>query len=436
MKIFFASHFVATAAVVALPSLLLAPRGAWAEGSTRDGDANFGGGNNGVNRVIRTGPGYTGVQAAVDELSFSMPTNEAGRYEVVDAQGRTVLNTNNASTTDDENGSLDLEVQPLPVGLDAQGNQRTPKGNKPSAYVGGEFHPAVRINDRNGNPSLTEIDVGLQYEPVTLYGSPPGWSVFFYLHTVGYINAAGNPTTEQRRILNPRVWDSTAARPQEGAAYRATGNSINGTMTMEAREAGSVGFTYSNFGNAIYANLLRAQLPVNERPRWDVDQANHRAAPWGDNTQPPLVVLNPALYNEGNVKRVTAMTRDSPYSSEIDGSRVVTRWSGGQVRPHNGALRVWGSQAGDVNQAVTGYDAPRVDDPRNNRHAYDKRFEGRRTIHPQSPTNSQTIVQFSNDPQVNEQMRSPQGTQAARYAAEDVTINQGTLARLSGEAVR
>ena len=390
----------------------------FAEGSTRDaGDGvAFGGGNNGVNRVVRTGPGFTGLQIVLNNLSFRMPANEAGRYEVLDAQGEPVLDGRN-------NGQLDLEVQPFFLGNDAQGDPRRPQGNKPSAYLGGEFRPLVSLgNNRNtGLPYRTQVDVGLQYEPITLSNTAPGWSVFFYLHNVGYIHPNGNNATADRLTTNPRVWSTQALVPNEGIPYRAGGSAINGTMTLDARDSGSVGFTFSPMGE-IFFNFRRDQLPQAQQARWDVNQ-NRRAAPWGDATQPALRVFDTNLYNEANVKRVTAMTRDSPYHSELDGSQVVTQWSQSQVRPNGGALRNWA--AADVAQDRTGYDVTRQGNL-----AWDKRFEGQRT------SASQTIVQFSPNLQNNEQLRSPQGTNDARYLNEDVTLNLGTIARPIGEAVK
>lgn len=442
---------------------------AYAEGH-RD---NFNGAN-GVNRVIRTENGYTGVDITLDELSFSMPTNEAVGYERLDANGVPVITAERDREGNiNHRGHLDLELLPFPVGgVDLYGNPRQPKGNKPSAYIGGQF--VSRTNDN----LRTQVDVGLQYEPITLYNIQPGWAVFFNLHGVGgrYVdNSGARPEVvdfsppNRRHEVGIRVYSPTALRPTDGVPYRVHANRDEGRMIMEARRDGSLSFNFENLGatdasRIVFANPSKGQLSEhpNLQARWEVDATVHQAAPWADATQPPLLLFNTDRYNEGNVKRVTAMTRDRPYNDELDGSRVLAKWSSCRVRPHRGGDPVanfggsfvtWGARdvgdtqngnsVNDVNQAQTGYDAPGDsvgNPPRLNPLAFDQRYRAQRTRN-----YSHTIIEFDPiavrrpDGEVviidNQALRTGEGARS-RYQQETVHINLGMLARPVGGPIR
>lgn len=407
--------------VVFLAGLLGFSGGRACNEARAEGSRDFGGGAHGLNRVIRTENNYTGVRAQVS-IGFYMPRNEAGQYQVVNAQGQPVI-TNGT-------GTLDQDVMPFPL-----------QGSKPSVYLGGTFPPVNAI----GGGAQTEVDVGLQYEPVTLNNTAPGWSVFFYVDPVNIRD--GINTVRHRIEVNLRVYDGNAPVPNLGVPWRSNTNPVVGTMTLDARASGSAAFTFSPVGT-IYANFPRAWLTAGEQARWDVNATTHPVAPWADATQPGLVVFDPDGYANANVKRVTAMTRPNPFTNELDGSRIEAQWTNCQVRPHSAALRAWA--AGDVNQNRTGYDAPETGNL-----AFDRRYNGRPSpeiIGPivlpngtagQGPvlvpeSLSRTIVQFSSDVATDNSMRSQVISQAnnGRYANENVTLNMGMIARPVGQAVQ
>lgn len=340
-----------------------------------------------------------------------MPKNERGKYEVVDANGNPILDANGTA-------QVDQEVQPFPNSrVGANGVAARTNGNKPSAYIGGLFPPTANL----GDGVRTQCDVGLQFEPTTYFGQAAGWSLFFYADPVSIAGANGNISRVQG---NPRIYDPTVAvNVNLGKPWRSTSNPIAGTMSLDARPSGSAGFTFSALGT-MYINPQRDDLAAPQRARWDVDANNHTLAPWGDDSQPAVQLFNPAQYAAANVKRVTAMTRDDPYTSDLDSSRVTAVWSACQVRPVvGGVFRTWVSS--DVNQARTGYDVERVGDM-----AKDARFNGKPVA-----KRSQTIVQFASDAATNDDLRSPAGTGDARYSGESVTLNLGTLTKMTGSAV-
>lgn len=409
---------------------------AWAEGSTRDDNVSFSlnpgqdAGNHGVNRVIRTNNGYSGVKGTVD-ISHTMPTNEAGIYETAVGSG-----------TRDAMALIE---------------------NGPSAYLGGVLDSA-RMNQQTQQYVRTQVDVGLQFYPATYTfsqqelldfpstrpGAPPGWSIFFYLDRFVGFNDRGDEVNV-RLVNSPRVLDPQSPGDTRGMPYRVSGDRIAGVMNFSASATGAATFTfmpstaYGTFGT-IVAALPRVDLLAENRRRWEVD-ANHPGAPWADGTQPALVVFAADRYADGNVKRVVAMTRRDE-TSELDGTKVTADWSGCEVRPHNGAFRGWIED--DVDQAHTGYDVPRL-----GALAFDKRHNGQpvpnimgastqangTTV--QTPIRladgvSRTIIQFDADPSTNASMMHPTTgpTHTGRYANESVTINLGMIARPVGAAVR
>ncbi len=384
---------------------------AWAEGSTiSDGPTIYfgqtqgqAGGNHGVNRVIRTRSGYTAVQGTVT-LSFLMPKNEnAGNhsYEQVSAAGNVV-----------GDGVLDTELEPLTAVTTGQ----APQGNKPSVYLGGSFIPAV--------PGLTTaVDAGLQYEPLTINNVVPGWSIFINVANTRLTDNSG--TVVSAFTTNPKV---PAGAARYGRAWRDQGgnnNEIAGTIAFEARSSGSASFSWSSLGT-IYANLPPTQLSLPDQDRWRFING-HTVAPWGNADQAPPVLFNTNAYAQANVKRVTALTRDAPYTSNLDGTMVTAQWSGCQVRPNGGALGNW--QETDVDQNRTGYDAPREGDL-----AFDRRYKGKRTSF------SVPIVSFApigEEPNVitNNTLRAQMGD-GSRYTDETITINLATLARPIGEPLK
>jgi hypothetical protein len=383
----------------------LATSVAHAEGSTREaGDGvNFGTGNHGVNRVIRTwdhstnaaSTGYTGVKGNVT-LSFSMPKNQSGNYEVpVDT------------------GTRDTNVMPILT--------------KPSAYLGGQFTPSLPVII-DGVATQSQVDAGLALEPLTYQlkpaelptstrpSAPPGWSIFFYIsnvHTTDEFGADFRGNANGRIEISPRVWDPDHSTGWQGMPYRGGLAPISGTMNFSATENGAATFTFSPLGT-IVAALPRDRILDDNLNRWYVNGTTHNVAPWADGTRPALVVFDPADYANANVKRVTAMTRVDE-TSELDGSQATAVWSGCQVRPNGGVFGAWG--AADVDQGRTGFDAPRLGDM-----AYDKRYNGKVV-----PGVSHPIVESN---------FAPLDTSDARYAGETVTINLGMIARPAGSAVK
>ena len=390
-------------------------------------------GAHGVNRVIRTPAGYRAVYGHYD-LEFKMPTNEDGLFETL-AQRNAVVGGSQASQL----------IDPLLIIV-----------NKPSVYMGGEFVGA--------NGTSSQIDGGLQLEIRTIRSdsstySDPGWSVFFYVDSASFINAAGNPesysftradgTNTHRIELNPRVIDS-AHPTSTGVPWRGGLGKISGNMEMEATAGGRGRFKCGSLpgtgelwvtrsrpltGDAIHPIpeywKVSTTLSENVAPR-KIDSAAYEQG------SSALIIFDTSRYeNSANVKRVTAMTRDGNHKSDLDGSWLKATWGSCEVfktTPHAAPVgrKIW--EVGDVNPDATGYDAPggTVD------LAFDRRYKGHRTIY------SRTIIEFASievpvaggtATKSNEVLRGAIGA-PSRYQEETVTVNLGTIARPVGDVLQ
>ena len=383
-----------------------------------EGEKPFGDGAHGVNRVIQTPLGYRSVSGKY-KLSFSSPRNQDGQFKTT------------ADRTSAERGTtIESHLDPA-LAIE----------NRPSVYIGGNFR-AVR--DADDKEDRSEIDAGIQAEVVTKYLTPPGWSIFFYAAAARYIPPGGTSTvfppdppgkTGHRLELNPRVYDALNPVP-EGTAWRdTTFGEISGSMALNSTDDGRAQFYCDSLpGNhiiwateerptgagAVIPNYWRVSKASPLAPRNENDAAGNPSA---------VVLLDKDYYSRAFVKRVTAMTRPSPFKSQIDGSQLTSTWSECKVQQFGAGqgLNDWLPTAAkpSVDQGESGYDAPGGID--NN--AWDKRYLGQRT------SLSKTIVQFSEDEKINAQMRAGVYSNS-RYITETVKINLGTLTRPLGEPLQ
>lgn len=388
--------FQIAAVGLALQGLCVAT--AWAEGSTQgdgvafvEGAAGQFGGNNGINRVVRSDGhparreiGFASVRGNLD-LTFTMPADQNGRFSPI----------------------------------------FNPFNNKPSMYLGGEVAVV--------GGGATEVDGGVQFEPGTfpdIQGNiaDVGWSVFFY---VG--NVRVNPRTYVG-ISNP------TGNPWRGGTFSPTPNvgtgSVTGDMAFLANPDGRASMSFSamstTHGTVTSDTIYAIRIPNPRQPPFNaIPSPTHPLAPFSDATNPAPILFNTNLLTYSSMKRTVALTRPSTAGSKLDGMTMVGTWSGCELRPHNppanapnGGWAGWTWQ--QVNQRRTGYDVPRE-----GHWAFNRRYNGRRTTH------SGVILRFSEDNATNTAMRTPffgttEPFNSGRYSSETVSIDLGMIARPIG----
>lgn len=130
----------------------------------------------GANRVVRTVTGYTDVKGYFRVPEFHLPIiylhnpggSRIGKPTISQSIYSAIRGTGSYNPD-----SLDGYMKELRKAnaqnslLNANSN---PNDDKPTFYLGSEYDTA--------GPGAVEVDAGLQYEWMPLYGAPPGWSLF------------------------------------------------------------------------------------------------------------------------------------------------------------------------------------------------------------------------------------------------------------------
>lgn len=219
---------------LATPTFLL--QTAHAEGGDKEWSGAFG-----VNRVIRTNPGYVGVKGTYD-LDFKLPKASHGEYEDQAQKNKVIkgpVGTFMRGVLDDEIGITDA----------------------PSVYFGGNLKSIKETIE-------SEVDGGVQLEHVTIRAkdgpvAPPGWYIFFFIanahsekHTKGDIHRHVNANSANRLEISPRVWG-----PDEqpfGVPFRAPLTALTNQQThLEINDKGQVKFKFQPLDGEIWITFPR-----------------------------------------------------------------------------------------------------------------------------------------------------------------------------------
>lgn len=408
--------------------------------SRAEGFINFNGAY-GVNRVIRTNPGYVAA-AGTAAIYFSLPA------EIIEDS---------------------LKVTP----------RVNPYNNKPSAYLGGT---GVFVGG-----GTAECDVGIQYETGTYGGYRVGWAAF-----VSNSNAAAMPATDGRptsglqfskysavKVWNEQheVWEEWRAAEPHGP-YNSQGYDFGARfetymrydMMVGGADDGTVRLTLSAFGRDSIPNPNDLPNTLFWNQSWNRTQDKyefsnptpgnalvdgHRISPWiGER------IFNTSRRAEATAKRVVAMTRATQANTdypemrqgnfELDGSQMLCTFTNSQVAPVGSALRTWMEAdvlqraqqaengvisevgANDAANYGTGYDAPGHGPNGTVLHSAWDRLSSAGLV----TNNSRTIVEFSRrepfDPNYNVASRA--GVyDTGRYQNETVGINLKTATRAIGD---
>lgn len=391
----------------------------------------------GVNRVIRTPPGYYAVSAVAD-IQFFMPAD-------------TDPNT----------------------GVEAVTRETDPFDNKPSAYLGGD---GVAVGG-----GKAEVDAGLQFETgLWRTDARIGWSAFISNVSGFTLIRVWNddlqrweswraPTTTWRAdgstgsVSSRMQYEITGNRQvtdgvfdaQGVASVDANGNldsrqvSINGEAKLVLPAFGRVNATgqVTDALNTCYWNRAAQFNEIDNEFATD-PRFGYRVSPWIGQR-----IFDTSRNAEATVKRVVAMTRANPGPrtqatpalSDLDGSHLTCTYTLGKVAHVGNGLNDW--QYTDVDQARTGYDAP-GDDIAFPWIAYDLRWPWANSYAGSNhlwTMSSRSLVEFSNastrpDASVafdqtynrNARAESTDGRDRSRYVRETVRINLRTVTRPTG----